>query len=306
MIPSDITVGVLMGGFSRERVISFRSGNNVADALERNGYKVVRIDPAVSSLFDVEMDICFSLLHGSVGEDGGIQALLRHKGIPFVGSGVGASVLGMNKWLTKQLFMKYDIQTPPFLTVYDLLPHKEKVPGEFPLIVKPFSEGSSVDVSIVDTYEELSNLHTELINRYGTYMIEAFIEGTEVTASVIEKEGVPMALPLLELRPKNRFYDYEAKYTAGLTEFVLPAELPEELSQRISQLAVEIHKAFDCRDYSRSDFMISKDGQAYAIELNTLPGMTPLSDLPAQAKCAGIEFDELVHILVQNRLCAGS
>lgn len=299
---SSIRVLVLNGGYSREREVSLRSGKNVYDALCRLGYDAHRVDPLVQDICECRPTLCFNVLHGTFGEDGGVQALLDHYGIPYVGSGVRTSVLGMNKWLTKTLLIRHDIRTPNGVLVHDDFLLKERLPKSKSFVLKPLSEGSSVDVIIVDSYDELRSHHGFLKDRYGAYLIEEFIAGKEVTVSVIERDSQAVALPILELRPKKRFYDYEAKYTSGMTDFILPADISQSLTTELSELALKVHHLFDCQGFSRTDFLISDNDTPYALELNTLPGMTELSDLPAQAQCAGISFDELVDSLVQSVL----
>ena len=221
MINQSVTV--LYGGTSKERDVSLRSGKNVGEALTRCGYNVVYCDPATVDLNTVPMDIAFIALHGPGYEDGQLQKLLEKRNIVYTGCGVEASQIGMNKLLSKKLCEQYQIPIPAYKKsnniMYDL-----PSSFQFPVIVKPLNEGSSIDVYIVDTKEQLQEYTTILTNRYGNYFLEEFIDGKDVTIGIVENNDI-ICLPILELIPKNRFYDYEAKYTPGMTEFIIPARL---------------------------------------------------------------------------------
>jgi len=298
-----ITVGVICGGFSGERAVSLRSGRNIADALRRKGYDVKEIDPAVDSLLDMGIDVAFIALHGPIGEDGTIQALLDHLQIPYTGSGVTASVIGMNKLISKWAFVHHQIPTAAFQVISPDVPLELKLP--LPVIVKPVSEGSSLGVEIVDSFDQFESVAKDATAKYGVCLVEEMVVGTEITVSVIEQSGALVVLPILELRPKNRFYDYEAKYTDGKTEFVLPAELSEEMTATAKALGLKVHQALGCRGMSRTDMIVDARKGPVVLEINTIPGMTDLSDLPAQARCAGLSFDDVVEGMLRSALQRG-
>lgn len=290
-------IGVLCGGISSERDVSIRSGKNVAAALTRLGYQVVMVDPADSMDFS-SFDIAYIALHGFFGEDGCIQALLERNGKPYTGSGVATSVLSMNKLASKQLFVLRGIPTAAFR--FFLQPLSE-LPESFvyPVVVKPVSEGSSVGVSIVDDAEGLLKDTTALVKQYGGFLLEAYVTGKELTIGVIERPELT-ALPILELRPHNRFYDFDAKYSPGKTDFILPADISKTDTTLCQALAIKTYQAFGCKGMSRIDMILSPDLGPYVLEVNTLPGMTDTSDLPAQAKEAGLSFDLLVESILKR------
>lgn len=297
---STSVIGVLTGGFSKERAVSLRSGKNVYDALLRLGYQAVLLDPVDGFDPILSVDVVFNVMHGEFGEDGAIQALLDRLGKKYVGSGAAASVLGMNKFYTKTYLTLHQLPTPDFLVAreaYSALPSQ----FSYPVMVKPCSGGSSVDTFVCDTDEELKAHTTHLVTYYETFLMEQFIEGREFTIGLIERPEI-QALPILELIPKNRFYDYEAKYTPGMTTFVLPAPLPDAVTEQLHALAKKVHQLVGCKGMSRVDVILDKAMNPYILEINTLPGLTDLSDLPAQAKEAGISFDALVEILLASAL----
>ncbi len=292
-------IGVLCGGVSRERTVSLRSGQNVYSALVRLGYNAVMVDVAYEDVGSCGLDVAFNVLHGQYGEDGTMQAYLEALGIPYTGSRVGASVLGINKFFSKQLMVREGIPTPAFWVITEAeLP--KNIP--FPLIAKPVSEGSSVGVAVVDFPEDFTRLVSPLLDLFSALLLEEFVTGQEITVGVLALESGLKALPILELRPKNRIYDYEAKYTEGMTEFILPAELSADMTARCQALAIQVHELLGCRGMSRVDMIVHPERGPLVLELNSIPGMTDLSDLPAQAKEAGISFDQLVDIILQSAL----
>jgi len=293
-------IAVLNGGFSSEREVSLRSGKNVHEALLRLGYNAFRLDPMHDDMVTLNYDIAFNVLHGMFGEDGTVQALLDNQKIRYTGSGVKASILGMNKWMSKLLLVKHGHPTPAYQIISTPTQMPLNVP--FPAIIKPISNGSSVGVVIFDTLEDYTaNIATHL-EQFGTCLLEELVVGQEITVGVIEKNKQLVALPILELRPKHRFYDYQAKYTPGLTDFVLPAELSAELTQHCQTIAKAVYNDFSAKGGARVDMMVDPVKGPMVLEINTLPGMTDLSDLPAQAKHAGISFDELVEGILESAL----
>jgi D-alanine-D-alanine ligase len=304
----DKTIAVLMGGVSSEREVSLRSGANCLRALESLGYRVVAVDaqPDVAvQLARVGAEVAFLALHGRYGEDGTIQGLLEILGIPYTGSGVLASALAMNKVACKKVVEQSGIPTPLYREVdrrtpaEDLAASMERELG-YPLILKPVQEGSSVGVVKISSPGILADAVERGRREFGSVFVERCVEGAEITVGVLEADDEPFALPILELVPKNEFYDYEAKYTDGMTEFIIPARLAPDVYGEAQRLACRVFDAVGCRGYCRVDFMVDRDGVPQFTEVNTLPGMTDLSDLPAQAKHAGISYEELVEMILRT------
>ncbi|MCL5735417.1 MAG: D-alanine--D-alanine ligase [Actinobacteria bacterium] len=300
------TIGVLMGGLSGEREISLRSGANCLNALQSLGYRAIRIDAVrdVAERLDEEgIEVAFLALHGRYGEDGSIQGLLEIMGIPYTGSGVLASALGMNKIAAKKVVRGSGVPTPDYCEIpFDAEPVSAAAQVEtevgLPVMLKPVEEGSSLGVSKCKTSEQLRAYLGHGLAEYGAMFAEKFISGTEITVGVLERAGRGEALPILELVPKNEFYDYEAKYTEGMTDFILPARLESSVYAKAQAVAVAAFAAIGCRGYGRVDIMVDKEGVPWFIEVNTLPGMTELSDLPAQARAAGLSYEELVETIL--------
>ncbi len=291
-------IAVLSGGYSVEREISLQSGKKVLESLLRLGYLAIPLDPAYDNILDHDIDIVFNSLHGSYGEDGTIQSFLDYYSIPYTGSGASASLMCMNKLITKRIFEKENIPTPQFHPLTKGLPLSH--PFDFPLIIKPIDEGSSVGIHVLHTKEEFEHNVPPLLERFGGCLLEPFTKGAEITVGIVEKDGVPIALPILELCPKNEFYDYDAKYTPGMTNFILPARLSTGLTTTCQQLALQVHHLMACNDLSRVDMIVCPTQGPLVLEINTLPGMTELSDLPAQAKHAGMSFDTLVETILHS------
>lgn len=295
-----------MGGLSGERGISLRSGRNCLRALEARGYRVVAIDAlrdVAQRLDEAGVEVAFLALHGRYGEDGTIQGLLEVMGIPYTGSGVLASALGMNKVAAKKVVRASGIPTPDYYEVSMEEPAAEaavRIEKELglPVMVKPVEEGSSLGVVKCKDRESLMAAVEQGRAEYGAIFAERFISGQEVTVGILERDGRPRSLPILELVPKREFYDYEAKYTKGLTDFILPARLERPVYEQAERQAEAAFNAIGCRGYARVDVMVDKEGTPWFVEINTLPGMTDTSDLPAQALAAGISYEELVEAIL--------
>jgi D-alanine-D-alanine ligase len=295
-------IGVLMGGRSGEREISLRSGKNVMAALKRQGLKAAGIDVGLDiakKLTSLKIDVAFIILHGKYGEDGTIQGLLEMMDIPYTGSGVLASALAMHKGYSKKIFREQGIPTPEFIWAdgnTDPAQSAQQAVDELglPLIVKPLEEGSSIGVSIVKNQKDAVATFKKMHRKYGGLIAERFISGMNITTGILGCGKKVRALPILELVPKNEFYDFQAKYTKGMTEFIIPARLPGSLYRKAQETALAAHNALGCRGWSRVDAIVDRAGTSYILEVNTLPGMTDLSDLPAEAKVAGISYDEVV------------
>jgi D-alanine-D-alanine ligase len=303
-------IAVLYGGLSSERKVSLISGQNCYDALLRLGYeKAVLLDVGhdiARRLTEENIEIAYIALHGKYGEDGCMQGLLELMGIPYTGCGVAASALTMNKALTKSVLKDAG------LPVIDSVVFKSgTVNGKpismdlsYPVMVKPINEGSSIGMSKVDQPEKLKEALLEGFKYADEVMVEEYVKGKSLTVGVVEVNGVPKVTPILELRPTlSEWYDLEAKYTEGGTEFILPAELSPETTQAIQEATLKAHLAAGCRGVSRIDFVVGEDNKFYILEINTIPGMTALSDLPAQAKAMGIGYDELVECILKTSVC---
>jgi D-alanine-D-alanine ligase len=297
-------IGVLMGGLSSEREVSLASGSAVLQALQSKGYDAVGIDAGrdiAERLAGERIEIVFNALHGKYGEDGAVQGLLELLGIPYTGSGVLASAMGMNKIVAKTLFRAYGLLVGPYCVVSrrdrDLLENARAEIG-FPLVVKPSSEGSSVGVSLVRDASAF-DAAVKLAFRYDPeVIIEQYIAGMEVQVGVLGER----ALGAIEIVPKDSFYSYQAKYEKGGSEHFFPARIPDEVYGNVLDAGLLAHRALGCRGYSRVDFIISGDGLPFILEVNTLPGMTATSLLPEIAQGAGIPFPNLVEEILRLSL----
>ncbi len=298
-------VAVLMGGKSAEREISLVTGAQITGALRSKGYDVLTLDTAEDFLPRLQLespDVAFIALHGRLGEDGTMQGLLEILEIPYAGSGVLSSAMAMDKVISKKIFASEEIPTPEFTVARqgEALESDRAVAGlGLPLVVKPSCEGSAIGVSIVHEAGELPKAIDEALASGGDVLIERYITGVEITVGVLEQDGEARALPTVEIVPANEMYDYEAKYTPGMSQHIIPARIPEEQRELAQELAVKAHRALCCSGFSRVDFIVSHDGP-YTLEVNTIPGMTGTSLFPEAAKAAGIEFPDLVERLVQE------
>ena len=303
-----LRVAVLMGGTSAEREVSLNTGKQVADALESRGHEVVRIDsgePGFIGILEAERpDVVFICLHGRLGEDGTVQGLLELIGLPYVGSGVLASALAMDKVMSKHFFAQVGIASPAYVHVRrgDTV-DVEAVTRELgtKTVVKPANEGSAIGVTIAHEPGELPAALDEAFRYDDSVLIEQFVAGVEVTVGVIGNED-PVALPTLEIVPEHEFYDYESKYVPGMSRHIIPARVGEEVRAECQRLSLEAHRVLGCRGMSRSDTIVTDDGRVELLEVNTIPGMTATSLLPDSARAAGIEFPELCDRLVRLAL----
>lgn len=303
----QIHVAVLMGGWSNERPVSLMSGNGVADALEKVGYKVSRVDMdrnVAQVLTALRPDVVFNALHGVPGEDGSVQGMLDLMGIKYTHSGMVTSVIAIDKELTKQRLVPAGIPMPKGKMVdSESLFSADPLPR--PYVLKPVNEGSSVGVAIVT---EASNYGNPISRdakgpwqEFETLLAEPFIKGRELTVAVLGNK----ALCVTELKPKSGFYDFDAKYTDGLTEHICPAEIPDDIAQYMLDVALDAHRLLGCKGASRTDFRwddeLGKNG-VFVLETNTQPGMTPLSLVPEQARHVGISYEQLVDMIVKEAL----
>jgi D-alanine-D-alanine ligase len=294
-------VGILSGGLSVEREVSLRSGAAISEALRSVGYRVVDVDvqrDVALRLLDMSIDIAFIALHGRYGEDGSIQGLLESMHIPYTGSGVLASAVGMDKVFSKQVFLARGIPTPPyrsFDTQEAALAGLEALPFPLPVVVKPSREGSSVGVFICRTREACVDAIPKAAGFAGTILIEQFVAGREVQGAVLDDAS----LGAIEIVPSREFYDYEAKYSADSgTKYLFPAPLPAPQYARVNAVCLAAHKSLSCSGATRSDCIVTADGEVSLLELNTLPGMTALSLLPKIAAGRGIDFPALCERLL--------
>ncbi|HAD04760.1 MAG: D-alanine--D-alanine ligase [Desulfuromonadales bacterium GWD2_61_12] len=294
------TIAVLMGGLSAEREVSLRTGKAVATALTSAGYRVVPIDVSrelPAQLAGAGADVAFIALHGRFGEDGTVQGLLELLAIPYTGSGVLASSLAIDKVATKQMLLYHGLPTPAF-RVYRRGEERDSFLGQcgpFPLVVKPAREGSTIGISIVRNRAELAAGFAEALRHDSTILVEEFIAGAEVTVAVIDGT----VLPIIQVVPKEGFYDYTNKYTVGRTEYLLPAPLAAAVYERLQQAAVAAYRAVGCSGAARIDFMV-RGAEIFCLEVNTIPGMTETSLLPKAAGHVGISFAELTQRILDG------
>jgi len=295
-------VMVLMGGFSSEREVSLQSGKSVAVALRKKGYEVVEHDlkdakKLINDINQEKPDVVFNALHGNWGEDGTIPALLDLLQIPYTHSGMTASCIGMNKYLTKLIAEKANIKTAPArkMTAREFISTASVLPR--PFVVKPVADGSSVGVFIVEKPEDIFKIRyddptTELL-------IEKYIAGQELTVMCYQGK----AHVVTEMKAKVGFYDYNNKYTAGKTQHILPANLPDDAVKTCLSYAETIHNRLGCKTVSRSDFRYNPEDGVVFLEINTHPGMTDLSLVPEQAKYIGVSYEDLCASLVEEAAC---
>ena len=307
MSVSPLHIAVLMGGWSAEREVSLMSGAGVADALESLGHRVTRIDmgrDVALRLAEAKPDLVFNALHGTPGEDGSVQGMLDLMGLRYTHSGLATSVIAIDKQLTKQALVPHGIPMPGGRIVRSEELH-ERDPLPRPYVLKPVNEGSSVGVAIVTDESDYGNPIARDTRgpwaEFDELLAEPFIRGRELTTAVLGDT----AMGVTELKPKTGFYDYESKYTDGLTEHVYPADIPDDVAQACEAIAVEAHRLLGCKGASRSDFRWDDErGVAglFLLEVNTQPGMTPLSLVPEQARHRGMSYPELVQAIVDEAM----
>ena len=300
-------VAVLMGGWSSERPVSLMSGEGVAKALESKGHRVTRLDMGRDiplKLAEAKPDVVFNALHGAPGEDGTVQGMMDLMGLTYTHSGLATSVIAIDKELTKQALVPHGIPMPGgrIVACEEIF---ERDPLPRPYVLKPVNEGSSVGVAIVTAEGNYGNPIARAAKGpwqdFERLLAEPFIRGRELTTAVIADR----ALLVTELKPKSGFYDFDAKYTDGMTEHVCPAEIPDEIAAACKDIALRAHRLLGCRGTSRSDFRWDDDQGIeglFLLEVNTQPGMTPLSLVPEQAKACGMDYPELVEAIIAEAL----
>ena len=304
-------IAVLMGGWSSERPVSLMSGNGVADALEAKGHRVTRIDmgrDVAQRLAEAAPDVVFNALHGTPGEDGTVQGLMDLMGFTYTHSGLATSVIAIDKQLTKQALVPHGIPMPGGRMVKSAeLFERDPLPR--PYVLKPVNEGSSVGVAIVtkdgNYGDPISRDAIGPWQEFDELLAEPFIRGRELTTAVL----VDKALLVTELKPKSGFYDFDAKYTDGMTDHICPADIPEEVAEACRDIALRAHQLLGCKGTSRSDFRWDDEQGVeglFLLEVNTQPGMTPLSLVPEQARALGMEYGDLVEAIVADALAPAS
>jgi D-alanine-D-alanine ligase len=338
----SLKVAVLLGGTSAERDVSLISGQEIAKAIRHNGHQVLAVDCAfgdaliedwqkdineviqvehsafemrkqeldrnilktVDFLLKEKVQVVFIALHGGYGENGQIQALLDLVKIPYTGSAALASGIGMDKHISKILFEKAGVPTADWIRI-----SPGKYPSEedldrlsYPLVIKPNDQGSTVGLTIVTEPDNLKTAIDKAFQFSSAVLAEKYIAGREMTVVILGKDP----LPVIEIIPEHGIYDYECKYQKGKSQYIVPAQMPDSISQRLQELAGTAYQALGCRHYARVDFRLSEDNQPYCLEVNTLPGMTATSLVPKAAKAVGINFEQLVEQIMQMPLSGNS
>ncbi|MEE0705857.1 MAG: D-alanine--D-alanine ligase [Adlercreutzia sp.] len=306
--PSQCKVALLSGGTSGEREISLLSGKGAGKALEEAGFPVAYLDPAnkedLVRLIEEPFDVAFLCLHGKKGEDGIMQGFLELAGVPYTGPGVWASATAMDKAKSKIVYERNGIPTASSfaLTSSDCIDAEKLAAAMDGLcVVKPATEGSSLGIYIVEGPESIQEALGKVFEIDSLALVEKYIRGTELTVAVIGNEE-PTALPVIQIVPRGESYDFDSKYAPGGSEHLCPAPLDEETTEAVKRIAVQAHKALECRGMSRTDFILDDSGQPWALETNTIPGMTSTSLLPDAAKATGMSFPELCTKLIEFAL----
>ena len=294
-------IAVLMGGPSSEREVSLSSGKAMFAACAALGYDAISLEFENDILSHLDtlksVDIVLIALHGGIGENGRIQGMFESLGIRYTGSDALSSTICMDKHISKLLAEDVGIATPRWKrirkgqSIY-------KNEFDYPFVVKPNSEGSTIGLTIVHNENDYDSAVEEAFKYDDEILIEEFISGKEITVSIVGED----VLPIIEIRPEHGLYDYECKYTKGLTEYICPAELNKDLTKRIKQTAFEVYKLLKCRHYGRVDLRLDNNNQHWFLELNTLPGMTDTSLVPKAAKAAGISFEQLIGNIIKQSL----
>jgi D-alanine-D-alanine ligase len=313
-----VRVAVLKGGPSLERQVSLRSGARVEDALERLGHDVVAIDVGaqlIDQLQDARPDVAFLALHGRGGEDGTVQELLDILGIPYTGSGVLACMRAIDKVLTKGLLLEAGLPTPEFFafseTAFRELGAADALPAieerlEFPIVVKPAAQGSALGVKFARSPADVPAALVAAFSYDSRVLLERHVEGRDVAVSVLDGPNGPEVLPIVEAVPRDEdFYDFEARYEIGRTDFVCPADLTPECAQRTREIALAAYRLLGCKGFARIDLMIDEQNEPQVLEANVIPGLTETSLLPMAAEAAGISFDELIDRIVALGVAGG-
>ncbi|MGM8213994.1 D-alanine--D-alanine ligase family protein [Bacillaceae bacterium W0354] len=307
-----MNIAVLYGGTSKERDVSLSSGKGIINALKNLGHNVTPIDFSPVNLKAIidqisDCDIVFIGLHGKQGEDGTVQGLLELLNIPYIGSGVLASSLAMDKSKAKQIFAQYQLPIA-FSKTYSSKKSKDNIINDInesfnlPVVVKPNQEGSTLGLSIVKEQGQLLEAIDLAMTHDTDILVEDYIKGRELTVAVIGKKGEEKALPIIEIVPKSEYYDYESKYTEGGSEHIVPAKISDDLTKQVQEYAVKAHQALGCETYSRVDFILTEKLQPIILEVNTLPGMTSTSLYPDAAKAIGLSYEDMINQFIELTL----
>jgi D-alanine-D-alanine ligase len=295
-------VALIWGGMGSEREVSLKTGAAFEKALQKLGYLYDIIDAGPDlpkQLIGKDFDCALLALHGKYGEDGTVQGILEYLKIPYTGSGVLASSLAMNKVATKQILSHWGVATPEFQVIDSekfLKGYDKDLKIEFPVVAKPIEEGSAVGVSICKNMDELKKGVIAASQFDKNVLVEKFIDGAEVTVPI----WFDQVLPIIEIVPKTEFYDYKRKYTAGATDYFIPARISESAKKKCEQFSLETFKAVGCRHYARVDIRVDKEGNPFVLEINTLPGCTETSLFPKSAAKVGFSFEHIISTLVEN------
>lgn len=306
-------VAVLMGGKSLEREVSLHTGKRVSQALKEKGYPVTTIDVDEHLVFQLKRKkyhLAYIALHGQYGEDGTVQELLEILHIPYTGTGIYGSMIGMDKALSKEIFKREKIPTPDFYALSSgaikemgasaVLNRIAKKIG-LPIVVKPSAQGSALGIKFVYKNEQLPTAILGALSYGDKIILEKYIEGKEIALSVLGNKN-PMALPIVEIVPKKGFFDFQSMYTMGMTDYYIPARISTKLTKKIQDLSIKVFNVLQCSNVARVDIIIGKDNIPYVLEINTVPGMTETSLLPMAAENAGINFPDLVEKIVKLSL----
>ena len=298
-------IAVLLGGISAERKVSLKTGEYVSKSLNKQDYHVKKIKVSldtkrlIKTLKEFKPDFVFNALHGFFGEDGQVQKILDKMKLKYSHSNAKASYIAMDKKKTKLVFKKIGVPYPKDISVNNsnFIKTLKKLPFKFPVVIKPVSEGSSLGVKICKSINELKKYK---LKKKINYLIEEFIPGRELTVGILNNK----ALDIIELKTKKNFYDYKSKYTKGMTKYIIPAPIPKDIENKCKKYTERIHKSLKCKGVTRTDFRYddkSTLGQKlYVLEINTQPGMTPLSLVPMMAKYKGVSFDKLIRKIIEE------
>jgi D-alanine-D-alanine ligase len=329
---TEIKIALFVGGTSPEREVSKASGKAIYGAIKSLGYPCILIDPAfgtdqpkeeekffnkkdytkikneniiktINSDLLNDIDLVFLALHGKSGEDGTIQSMLNLRNIKYTGSGIFSSMISMDKAFSKSLFRVNDVNTADWFTIdkkFDIDATTKKIMENFgfPCVVKPNDQGSTVGLAIVKKGNEIKEALNLALRYSDLTLIERYIPGREMTVAILDDEP----LPVLEIIPKSGFYDYKSKYTSGMSEYIVPAKIPEDVFLKIQQQALMAFKSLRCKVYARVDFRLDENNVAYCLEVNTLPGMTSTSLVPKMANVIGISFEQLIDTIIRKSL----
>jgi len=306
-------VAVLKGGPSLERQVSLRSAARVENALEQLGHEVVSIDvdrELVQRLRESHADVAFVALHGRGGEDGTVQEILEIVGMPYTGSGVPACIRSMDKVLTKHLLIEHGLPTPEFFafneTAFKQVGAAEALPAVeerlgFPIVVKPAAQGSALGIRFARAPEDVPEALIAAFSYDDKVLLERYVDGRELAVGLLERDGEVQALPVVEAQPKEEyFFDFEARYEIGKTDFICPADLPPAVTERVQEIAVAVYRILGCYGFARVDMILSSDGEPQVLEGQAIPGLTETSLLPQAAEAAGLPFEQLIELIIEQ------